>query len=92
MTVAEGDALFEDDGHMEDDNPFGMEEEKTTNEPEPTAPANVHIKADEDELLSDSGSDLGDWENISAEEIAALGLRPPDALTDPFKDKWKLIK
>jgi hypothetical protein len=42
-------------------------------------------------VLSSDDESLNDWELIDGEDIDYYmpGVRPPDIMNDPFKDKWK---
>ena len=36
--------------------------------------------------------DLDEWQQIDIGYYEILGLRPPDLISDPFKEKWSKVK
>lgn len=38
------------------------------------------------------GMHLDDWQELDVDYYERIGLRPPDYMTDPFKEKWNHIK
>ena len=95
MTVNDEDA-----GHF-NENCFAeeTEAEPAKVEAKPESVNSDEIKVEQAVNIEDDKSSrasgeiqLDDWEEIDADVYTLMGVRPPDIMTDPFKEKWSQIK
>lgn len=36
--------------------------------------------------------ELDEWQHVDIDYFESMGLRPPDLISDPFKESWKNVK
>ena len=102
MTVADEDV----EGHF-NENPFAEDALSEQSKPEPQEVEESKVKEEvKEEVVIEQATnlsfgdasqasddvDLDEWQQIDVGYFESLGLRPPDLISDPFKEKWSNIK
>lgn len=96
MTVTDEEE-FKALGHF-NENPFAEEEEAAV-VAQPEIVAEEETKEDKQQLSegnrsshSSNDHNLDEWQEIDINYFEILGVRPPDLMTDPFKERWNEVK
>jgi len=55
-------------------------------------PSHVEQADNAEDTSSHVSENLGDWQEIDFDYFDKLGVRAPDFMTDPFKEKWNHVK
>lgn len=95
MTVNDDDV-----GHF-NENCFAEEvtEDLAKSDAKPESVVSEEVKVEPAVNLDDGTSSrasgeisLEEWQEINNDEFSLIGVRPPDFMTDPFKEKWSQVK